>query len=48
MLDPNLLPAVRMMVGGIGVLAILLFAVKFAQFWLEARRTYGPKRYRRY
>lgn len=38
MLDPNMLPMVRIVVAGIAGCFVALFLAKFVQFWLEARR----------
>lgn len=46
MLDPNLLPTVRIIVAAIACIPVLMGIVVFVRLWLEARRTYGKRRYR--
>ena len=46
MLDPNILPYTRMIVAGIVCIPVLMGIVVFVRLWLEARRTYGKRRYR--
>ena len=38
MLDPNILPAVRLMVAGIAGLAVIFFIVTLVRFYVEAKR----------